>query len=483
MDNVFASKLDLLTYRIWTYVLLPIFFLFSLYIVFSETKVDLGGVVFSFVILLQIIGLHLKFKIAFWTNFIFIAILLFGLSFLRDSRALWNGDILIAAMAGGIWGFVFFRLFARWYKTKPIFYVVNISDINWNLYSDESEKETNTYLDKKNVWGLIGGIVVVAICYNVNKQETQPHSIKHQSNTSSQVQQSTQFDPRAWAFADEETANKMLENYRASRQQQPVLDPKKWVFQESQNPKVVENSKSYSYDHQRNTKAQSQSEPIDNVAFNCTLSDGREIYVIRRGYDYSYIAWNGIKDKVELRFSNNINQIINNSLSHKNGATLVMQNGTYQYRIANQGSKTTIFVYNKDKGVSTHYCNDESVRWYSNNLPRLANNVGSPSHRMYCKQIINEGLYLVKMAKMCPYELSGINITVEHIALFFDAESCGYLWHEAKQSQRTMMNSLSKKLNLSIDKKSKKLGAKFCEKESGYAKKMSERYIDFFSNN
>ncbi|MCW9710011.1 hypothetical protein L5B71_03785 [Avibacterium sp. 21-586] len=40
--------------------------------------------------------------------------------------------------------------------------------------------------------------------------------------------QSTQFDPRAWAFADEETANKMLENYRASRQQQPALAPQKW---------------------------------------------------------------------------------------------------------------------------------------------------------------------------------------------------------------------------------------------------------------
>lgn len=42
--------------------------------------------------------------------------------------------------------------------------------------------------------------------------------------------QSTQFDPRAWAFADEETANKMLENYRASRQQQPVLAPQEGGF-------------------------------------------------------------------------------------------------------------------------------------------------------------------------------------------------------------------------------------------------------------
>ncbi|MFZ7198472.1 LPD38 domain-containing protein [Avibacterium avium] len=42
--------------------------------------------------------------------------------------------------------------------------------------------------------------------------------------------QSTQFDPRAWVFADENTTNQMPQNQQANAPQQPVLDPQEWVF-------------------------------------------------------------------------------------------------------------------------------------------------------------------------------------------------------------------------------------------------------------
>ncbi|MFZ7164580.1 LPD38 domain-containing protein [Avibacterium avium] len=42
--------------------------------------------------------------------------------------------------------------------------------------------------------------------------------------------QSTQFDPRAWVFADENTTNQMPQNQQANAPQQPVLDPQEGVF-------------------------------------------------------------------------------------------------------------------------------------------------------------------------------------------------------------------------------------------------------------
>ncbi|POY42905.1 phage tail tape measure protein [Avibacterium endocarditidis] len=51
--------------------------------------------------------------------------------------------------------------------------------------------------------------------------------------------QSTQFDPRAWVFADENTANQMLQNHQANASQQPALDPQEWVFRNVQDKDVT----------------------------------------------------------------------------------------------------------------------------------------------------------------------------------------------------------------------------------------------------
>lgn len=217
------------------------------------------------------------------------------------------------------------------------------------------------------------------------------------------------------------------------------------------------------------------------LAFTCSLNDNRNVFVAARDGNYIYTIFDKSGKNIELTFTNTANQIQNNSLLHRNGITLIMQNKTYQYRISNQANKTTIFVYNGDKGVSTHYCQADKTYWDTSQLPVFGNNTGSPNHRKYCRQVINEGLYLAKMSKICPIEMSGLNLRVEDTALFFDAEGCSYLLFESENAQKNMIVNLSNKLNSSIDKKIQKLGSQFCAKESGYARKMAERYTDFFN--
>lgn len=224
-------------------------------------------------------------------------------------------------------------------------------------------------------------------------------------------------------------------------------------------------------------------EPTDiKIGFGCSLTDGRSVYVSKlpSANVYEYIIF-GKQGNVELNFTNSVSQIQRNSLSHKNGITLVMQNKTYQYRISKQGQKTTLFVYNGDKGVSTHYCEGQAF-WDQANLPYIGTNAGSKSHKQFCKQILNEGLYLTKMAKRCPYELAGVPVSVEDTAILFDAEGCGYLLQQSDQTLQAMMSVMSDRLNTSIDNKMRKLGANFCAKEADYARKMAERYVELFNS-
>lgn len=86
------------------------------------------------------------------------------------------------------------------------------------------------------------------------------------------------------------------------------------------------------------------------------------------------------------------------------------------------------------------------------------------------------------MSKICPVEMASMNVNVTDTALFFDAEGCSYLLYEGQNAQNTLIKSLSEKLNSSLDKKINKLGYQFCDKESAYARKMAERYADFFNN-
>lgn len=526
--NAFPSKLDNIIYRCWVYIILPIFFTGSLYLIFSEKNISNSLLWFPIVCLLQLIGLHYKAKLAYWTNYFFVLVLslilylfkeYYGKSILNSiisGEIPYKDGIINSGLMGVVYGLLLFSFFYRWYKIKSIFYPIKIEDIDWNASSVDN-KERYTDNPTKIVWGVIA-LFAVGLVYVIytNTQHSKQNNIIKVEQKSEQVKPVEQSTTTA-IISPQSQSLKMLQPQtqqnvdvfsNAVREQIPELanmlnDPDFISFLNTKEidftgnkaitlVQYVGEKKDTSlipkirvlideYKNIKSANANANANATVNLAFGCNLTDGRNVYVSKTPDNkYLYVIF-GKKGNVELNFWNSAQQIQQNSLLHRNGVTLVMQNGTYQYRISGQGTKTTLFVYNGDKGISTHYCQDNKDYWNLDNLPLLSVNAGSASHIKYCKQIINEGLYLAKMSKHCPNEMQGVSLSVEDTALFFDSEGCGYLIQNNQKQQQDMVLSLSNKLNKSIEDKSKKLGSQFCPKESVYARKMAEKYQDFFN--
>lgn len=414
----------------------------------------------------------------------------------------YNEGVINGGMIGGVYAILVCAFVYGWYKTKPIFYPLSIDDIDWNCTVATKESKDDVEKGEKIAYWMFGLLMVSAI-FVISKRILEPSSyasnnVQTQTQTQTQAVSSLVKDEQPLPVQTQLTNTDLLFTTEVSKQIPEIQN----LFSDQNflnyvNSKIVDGQTAFELIKTAGENKDISKLPriraiIDEyynqlsannvkLAFTCSLNDNRNVFVTARDGGYIYTIFDKSGKNIELTFTNTANQIQNNSLLHRNGITLIMQNKTYQYRISNQANKTTIFVYNGDKGVSTHYCQADKTYWDMSQLPVFGNNTGSPNHRKYCKQVINEGLYLAKMSKICPIEMSGLNLRVEDTALFFDAEGCSYLLFESENAQKNMIVNLSNKLNSSIDKKIQKLGSQFCAKESGYARKMAERYTDFFN--
>lgn len=162
------SRLNIYVYRFFTYIFYPILVVFCL-INFEQAA---KGAVF---LGLVIYALYKKFKIAYWGNFLLIICLglflaiMSGLIFQVGARFYGNAyhlDIIGAA--------ILFWFLYEWKKTKPIFYLIDIDNINWNSPVENEQQITNknkVIINKKFILAIVVLIAIAVIIFVSNYQK------------------------------------------------------------------------------------------------------------------------------------------------------------------------------------------------------------------------------------------------------------------------------------------------------------------------
>lgn len=389
--DVFASKLDVFVYKLWTYIILPVFILGSLYLAYNE---NFNAILwFSLACLLQIIGLYRKSKIAYWTNFLFILVAVLVISLTKDifSKAVVNDvinghianldGVIQSGAIGGLYGLLVIGLFCRWYKTKPIFYPVKLEDINWNessLSKGNTPKNTERFL----AIGVICALVL-AIGYVLHKNHPKNEALPSYSNA--------KVNPLVTSNISNNKRTEQLDNntvwYQEVSRQIPDLhrllaEPDFISFLNAKGNEAF-SLIIYAGEHkdasmipkikalidEYNTRKQNT--PDVRIAFYCALVDERKVFISQKSPDeYAYLIL-GREGNPELNFYDNIQRIKKNSVLYSDELIFVMQNGNYQYHISGKSSGTSVSVYNGKKILGVYYCKMNETFWDDKYLPVL----------------------------------------------------------------------------------------------------------------